>query len=82
MTHSTAPATPTADTIGSLQWAQALELFLGQILEVLEGEGRAGFSAAALARWSELCCQRLQETGSATPGVIAQLRAIASRVAA
>jgi len=82
MTHSTAPATPTADNIGSPQWAQALELFLGQMLEVLEGEGQAGFSAAALARWSELCCRRMQETGSATPGVIAQLRAIASRVAA
>jgi len=67
---------------GSIEWAQALELFLGQMIEVLEGEGRAGFRAAALARWSELCCQRMQETGSATPGVIAQLRAIASRVSA
>ncbi|MGE8450708.1 MAG: hypothetical protein ACN6OP_08875 [Pseudomonadales bacterium] len=67
---------------GGTLWAQAIELFLGQLIEVLEGEGRAGFSAAALARWSELCCQRMQETGSATPGVIAQLRAIASRVAA
>lgn len=67
---------------GGTLWAQAIELFLGQLIEVLEGEGRAGFSAAALARWSELCCQRMQETGSATPGVIAQLRAIASRVSA
>jgi hypothetical protein len=82
MTHSTAPATPTADTIGSPQWAQALELFLGQILEVLEGEGRAGFSAAALARWSELCCQRMQETDSATPEVISQLRSMAARLVA
>lgn len=38
MTHSTTPATPTADNIGSPQWAQALELFLGQMIEVLEGE--------------------------------------------
>src|SRR5256885_11862233 len=30
MSHSTAPATPTADNIGSPQWAQALELFLGR----------------------------------------------------
>lgn len=81
MSHSTTPATPTADTIGSPQWAQALELFLGQMFEVLEGEGRAGFSAAALARWSELCCQRIQETGSATPEVISQLRSIAARLA-
>ncbi|MFG0610882.1 hypothetical protein [Delftia sp. WSY_14] len=80
MTHSTTPATPTADNIGSPQWAQALELFLGQMIEVLEGEGRAGFSAGALARWSELCCQRMQETGSAAPEVIAQLRSMTSRV--
>ncbi|WP_454708686.1 hypothetical protein [Delftia acidovorans] len=79
MTHSTTPATPTADNIGSPQWAQALELFLGQMIEVLEGEGRAGFSAAALARWSELCCQRMQETGSQGPEVIAQMRSIAAR---
>ncbi|MDR0204952.1 MAG: hypothetical protein LBJ40_22700 [Delftia acidovorans] len=79
MTHSTAPATPTADNIGSPQWAQALELLLGQMIEVLEGESRAGFSAGALARWSELCCLRMQETGSATPEVIAQLRALAAR---
>lgn len=80
MTHSTTPATPTADNIGSPQWAQALELFLGQMIEVLDGEGRAGFSAGALARWSELCCRRMQETGSATPEVIAQLRSMTSRV--
>jgi len=67
---------------GSIEWAQALELFLGQILEVLEGEGRAGFSAAALARWSELCCQRMQETDSATPEVISQLRSMAARLVA
>ena len=79
MTHSTTPATPTADNIGSPQWAQALELFLGQMIEVLDGEGRAGFSAGALARWSELCCWRMQETGSATPEVIAQIRSIAAR---
>lgn len=80
MTHSTTPAPPTADNIGSPQWAQALELFLGQMIEVLEGEGRAGFSAAALARWSELCCRRMQESGSAAPEVIAQLRSISARV--
>jgi len=80
MTHSTTPATPTGNTIGSPQWAQALELFLGQMIEVLEGEGRAGFSAGALARWSELCCRRMQETGSAAPEVIAQLRSISARV--
>lgn len=79
MTHSTTPATPTADNIGSPQWAQALELFLGQMIEVLEGEGRAGFSAGALARWSELCCRRMQETGSAAPEVISQLRALVAQ---
>ena len=82
MTHSTTPATPTADNIGSPQWAQALELFLGQMIEVLEGEGRAGFSAGVLARWSELCCQRMQETDSATPEVISQLRSMAARLVA
>ncbi len=82
MTHSTTPATPTADNIGSPQWAQALELFLGQMIEVLEGEGRAGFSAGALARWCELCCRRMQETGSAAPEVISQLRSISARVVA
>lgn len=82
MTHSTTPATPTADNIGSPQWAQALELFLGQMIEVLEGEGRAGFGAAALARWSELCCQRMQETRTAHPAVISHLQAIAARLVA
>lgn len=67
---------------GSIEWAQALELFLGQMIEVLEGEGSGGFSAVALARWSELCTQRMQETGSAQPAVIAHLRGIAARAAA
>ncbi|WP_343740462.1 hypothetical protein [Delftia tsuruhatensis] len=67
---------------GSIEWAQALEMFLGQMIEVLEGEGRSGFSAGALARWSMLCCQRMQETGSATPEVISQLRSIAARLVA
>lgn len=82
MTHNTTPATPIADNIGSPQWAQALEVFLGQMIEVLEGEGRAGFSAVALARWSELCTQRMQESGSAPAAVIAHLRGLATRVAA
>jgi predicted methyltransferase len=74
--------TPTSRAVahGSPLWAQALELFLSQMIEVLEGEGRAGFSAAALARWSELCCQRMQETESAAPEVISQLRSMTSRV--
>lgn len=55
---------------------------MGQMIEVLEGEGRAGFSAVALARWSELCCQRMQESGSAPPEVISQLRGISARVVA
>jgi len=48
----------------------------------LEGEGRAGFGAAALARWSELCCQRMQETRTAHPAVISHLQAIAARLVA
>lgn len=73
-------ATSNEAAYGGTLWAQAIELFLGQLIEVLEGEGRAGFSAAALARWSELCCQRMQETGSAAPEVISQLRSMTSRV--
>lgn len=66
---------------GGTLWAQAIELFLGQLIEVLEGEGRAGFSAAALARWSELCCQRMLESGSAAPAVVTQLRELTARIA-
>ncbi|MEQ6309879.1 hypothetical protein ABN448_21870 [Delftia acidovorans] len=75
-------ATSNEAAYGGTLWAQAIELFLGQLIEVLEGEGRAGFSAAALARWSELCCQRMQETDSATPEVISQLRSMAARLVA
>lgn len=57
-----------------------MELFLGQLIDVLEGEGRKNFSAAALQRWSDLCAQRMLETGSAPQQVITQLRMIATRV--
>lgn len=73
---------PAATTLGSPEWAQAMELFIGQLATVLESEGREGFTVDALKRWSDLCTQRMQETGSAPPAVIAHLRGIAARAAA
>ncbi|WP_454722607.1 hypothetical protein [Delftia acidovorans] len=67
---------------GSPEWAHAMELFVGQLATVLECEGRNGFTVGALQRWSDLCAQRMHETGSVPPTVIAHLRGIAARVAA
>lgn len=81
MKNETATA-PAATTLGSLEWAQAMELFVGQLATVLECEGRNGFTLDALKRWSDLCAQRMQETGSAPPAVIAHLRGISARATA
>lgn len=81
MKNKTATA-PAATPLGSPEWAQAMELFIGQLATVLESEGRKGFTVDALQRWSDLCTQRMQETGSAPPAVIAHLRGIAARAVA
>lgn len=67
---------------GSPEWAHAMELFVGQLATVLECEGRNGFTLDSLKRWSDLCTQRMEETGSVSPAVIAHLRGIAARAAA
>lgn len=72
--------TSNAAAHGGTEWAQAMELFVGQLATVLECEGRNGFTLDALKRWSDLCAQRMQETGGASPSVVAHLRGIAARV--
>lgn len=74
--------TSNAAAHGNHEWAHAMELFVSQLAMVLECEGHEGFTVHALQRWSELCAQRMQETGSVPPAVIAHLCGIAARVAA
>ncbi|EPD40869.1 MULTISPECIES: hypothetical protein [Delftia] len=68
----------TPDT--SQDWMDAMELLLGQLAFVLECEGR-GFTVAKLRRWSQLCTERMEETGSVPPAVVLQLRRMADGVA-
>ncbi|KFJ13182.1 hypothetical protein DR66_4046 [Delftia acidovorans] len=70
--------TPEADT--TRDWMDAMELLVGQMAFVLECEGR-GFTVAKLRRWSHLCMQRMEETGSVRPAVVQQLRRMADAVA-
>lgn len=73
---ATAPTTPEAAR------TEAMEIFLGQLVFVLEGESRNGFTADKLNRWFDTCTQRMTETGSAAPDVVTQLRALQRRVLA
>lgn len=73
---ATAPTTPEAAR------TEAMEIFLSQLVFVLEGESRSGFTADKLGRWLDACTQRMTETGSAVPEVVAQLRALQARVLA
>ncbi|MNW22305.1 hypothetical protein D3C71_2237090 [compost metagenome] len=59
-----------------------MEIFLSQLIFVLEGESRGAFTADKLGRWIDTCTQRMAETGSAAPEVVAQLRALQARVLA
>ena len=71
-----APATPEAAR------TEAIEIFLSQLVFVLEGESRTGFTAEKLSRWLDACTQRMTDTGSAAPEVVTQLRALQARVLA
>lgn len=62
--------------------AEAMEIFLSQLVFVLEGESRTGFTAEKLGRWLDTCAQRMTETGSVEPEVVTQLRAMQARVLA
>ncbi|WP_374005534.1 hypothetical protein [Delftia lacustris] len=64
----------------SQDWMDAMELLIGQMAFVLECEGR-GFTVAKLRRWSQLCMQRMEATGSVRPAVVHQLRRMADAVA-
>lgn len=75
------PTTPQPEDTHTQDWMEAMELLLGQMALVMECEDRKGFTLAKLLRWSELCSQRMQETGSVRPGVVAQLRRIAGGIA-
>lgn len=69
--------TPEAEA--TRDWMDAMELLVGQMAFVLECEGR-GFTVAKLRRWSQVCTQRMEETGSVRPAVVLQLRRLADRV--
>lgn len=69
-----APTTPEAAR------TEAMEIFLSQLVFVLEGESRTGFTAEKLERWLNTCAQRMSETGSVVPAVVTQLRALQARV--
>ena len=60
--------------------SEAMEIFLSQLVFVLEGENRSGFTAEKLGRWLDTCTQRMTETGSETSEVVTQLRALQARV--
>lgn len=73
--NAKAPATEAARN-------EAIEIFLSQLVFVLEGESRGAFTAEKLGRWLDTCTQRMTETGSAAPEVVTQLRALQGRVLA
>ena len=74
--NATAPATTEAAR------TEAIEIFLSQLVFVLEGESRTGFTSEKLDRWLDTCAHRMTETGSVTPEVVTQLRALQARVLA
>lgn len=61
---------------------EAMEIFLSQLVFVLEGESRSGFTSDKLGRWLDACSQRMSETESASTEVVTQLRALQARVLA
>lgn len=65
-----------------MEWQMAMELFLSQMVFVLEGEGRGGFTADKLTRWLDTCTQRMEETGSVPASTVEALRAMQARVLA
>lgn len=70
----------TPEAQAARDWMDAMELLVGQMAFVLECEGR-GFTIAKLRRWSQLCTERMEESGSVPPAVVLQLRRMADRVA-
>jgi hypothetical protein len=59
-----------------------MEFMLGQLVFVLEANNVRGFNTDALNRWIDTCTQRMTETGSAAPELVAELRALQARVLA
>lgn len=74
--------TATAPTAPEAARTEAMEIFLSQLVFVLEGEGREAFTADKLGRWLDTCTLRMAETSSAAPEVVVQLRALQARVLA
>lgn len=70
----------TPEAQAARDWMDAMELLVGQMAFVLECEGRS-FTVAKLRRWSQLCTQRMEQTGSVRPAVVHQLRRMADGVA-
>lgn len=77
-----AAATPNTAPTTSLHWPQAMEFMLSQLVFVLEANNVRSFSTEALSRWIDTCTQRMTETGSAAPELVAELRALQQRVLA
>ena len=74
--------TAAAPTATEAVRTEAIEIFLSQLVFVLEGETGSGFSADKLNRWLDACTQRMTETCSAKPQVLVELRALQARVLA
>ncbi len=72
----------TNSTPDNMEWQMVMELFLSQMVFVLEGEGRGGFTADKLTRWLDTCTERMLETGSVPTSTVAALRALQARVLA
>lgn len=72
----------TDSTPDNMEWQMAMELFLSQLVFVLEGEGRGGFTADKLTRWLDTCTDRMLDTGSIPTSTVAALRALQARVLA
>lgn len=69
----TAATAPTAE-----QRIEALELFVQHLVLVLECQ--PNFTAEALDRWVQLCCNRMDTTGSTAPATVAALRLLQRKV--
>lgn len=70
---ASAAAAPTTE-----QRVEALELFMQHLVLVIECQ--PSFNAEALDRWVQMCCARMEATGSTPPATVAALRQLQRKV--
>lgn len=71
--HNTAAIAPTTE-----QRIEALELFLQHLVLVIECQ--PSFNAEALDCWVQMCCNRMDATGSSAPATVNALRQLQRKV--